>query len=182
MRLLDVGGSPNYWRQVSVLDPRVTITFLNLEPSHLEGPASERAIVGDARAMPFPDEDFDIVFSNSVIEHVGSYEDQRRMANEVQRVGKRYFVQAPNRHFPVEPHFLFPLFQFLPLPGRAWLLSHFRLGWTKEHYTPDEALEAIASIRLMTKREMQDLFPGARIYQERVFGFTKSFTVYGGWV
>lgn len=54
----------------------------------------------------FQDNEFDAVFSNSVIEHVGDYEAQRQMANEIMRVGKRYFVQTPNFYFPIEPHIL----------------------------------------------------------------------------
>lgn len=180
--LLDVGGSPNYWRQVGTLHPRILVTFLNLEAAHLEGPATDQAIIGDARAMPFADKSFDVVFSNSVIEHVGGYDDQRRMAGEVRRVGKRYFVQAPNRHFPVEPHFLFPMFQFLPLAIQVHLLSRFRLGWTKMKYTPASAREAVGGIRLVTKAEMKELFPGAQIHHERILGFTKSFTAYDGWI
>jgi 2-polyprenyl-3-methyl-5-hydroxy-6-metoxy-1,4-benzoquinol methylase len=73
--------------------------------------------------MPqFQNDEFDIVFSNSVIEHVGSYEEQNLMASEVRRVGKRYFIQTPNLFFPIEPHFLFPFFQFLPLDYRVTLI------------------------------------------------------------
>ena len=73
--------------------------------------------VGDAVDMPgISDGAFDVVFSNSVIEHVETYENQRRMAAEIRRVGRRYFVQTPNRHFPLEPHFLVPGFQLLPYP------------------------------------------------------------------
>lgn len=79
----------------------------------------------------FRNEEFDVVFSNSVIEHLGEYPQQRRMADEVRRAGKRYFLQTPNRYFPLEPHFFFPFFQFLPVSVRVWLLSRFHLGWHK---------------------------------------------------
>ncbi|MEM2045934.1 MAG: class I SAM-dependent methyltransferase, partial [Candidatus Bathyarchaeia archaeon] len=57
-------------------------------------------IIGDARCMPFKDKSFDVVFSNSVIEHVGNYDDQKMCAEEIRRVGKCYFVQTPNFYFP----------------------------------------------------------------------------------
>ena len=127
------------------------------------------------------DASFDVVFSNSVIEHVGTYQDQIQMAKEVRRVGKRYFVQTPNKYFPLEPHFLFPLFQFLPINIRVLLLQNFKLGWFSK--TPDKvkAREIVESIRLLDKREFISLFPNAELYEEKIFGMTKSFVVYGGW-
>jgi hypothetical protein len=54
-------------------------------------------------------------FSNSVIEYVGDFPDQQRMADEVRRVGDRYRVQSMSKHFPIEPRFVFPFYQHLPL-------------------------------------------------------------------
>ncbi len=67
----------------------------------------------DGTQLPFGDREFDIAFSNSVIEHVPP-ELQAAFAAEVSRVADRYFVQTPNRYFPIEPHYQLPLFQFLP--------------------------------------------------------------------
>ena len=81
-----------------------------------------KSIIGDARNMKmFRDKKFDLVFSNSVIEHVGDYFQQQRMAEEIYRVGNCYFVQTPNRYFPIEPHFLFPFFNFLPMKIKVFL-------------------------------------------------------------
>jgi hypothetical protein len=140
------------------------------------------SLIGDARDMKqFADKEFDIVFSNSVIEHVGTYEDQRKMADEIRRVGKRYFIQTPNRYFPIEPHFLFPYFQFLPVKIKCWLIQHFDLGWRKK--TPDyqSAMEIAKEIRLLSKREFVNLFPEGRLVEERFLGVVKSFTIYFGW-
>lgn len=117
---------------------------------------------------------FDFVFSNSVIEHVGNHQDQLRMAREVCRVGKRYFIQTPNRYFPLEPH-------FLPLGIRVWLMQNFNLGWFPK--TPDrqQAREIVDGIRLLGKEDFRSLFPNAMIYEEKVLGITKSFVAYGGW-
>ena len=129
----------------------------------------------------FRDDEFDVAFSNSVIEHVGEFDQQRQMAAEVMRVGKKYFLQTPNRFFPVEPHFLFPLFQFLPLAARVFLVRRFDLGFYAQGGVPNEqeAIEIVSSIRLLTQRELEQLFPGGTIYKEKVFGLTKSFIVYG---
>ena len=125
--------------------------------------------------------EFDVVFSNSVIEHLGNYEDQRRMANEVIRVGKRYFVQTPNKFFPIESHFHFPLFQFLPKRTRIWLHMHRNLGWRKKTIDYKLAKSSIEELRLLSKSELKLLFPHAKIYEEKYFGFNKSFIAYDGW-
>ena len=181
VHILDIGGTALYWDMMGLnREDQVWITVLNLTADHSAHP-NITSIVGDARKIEAKDKSFDIVFSNSVIEHVGSFEDQRQMADEVRRVGKRYFVQTPNKYFPLEPHFLFPLFQFLPLSIRVRLLQNFKLGWFAK--TPDAraAREIVQSIRLLTRREFLLLFPGANLYEERVFGLTKSFVVYAGW-
>ncbi len=115
MSILDVGGRDVVWQTIGFAgDPTVHITLANIEPTPTSY-ANIRSVTADARDLnQFADDEFDVVYSNSVIEHVGDFEDMRRMANEIQRVGKRYFVQTPYRYFPIEPHFLFPFFQFLP--------------------------------------------------------------------
>ena len=115
------------------------------------------------------------------VEHVGGYADQMRMANEVMRVGKRHFIQTPNRYFPLEPHFLFPFFQFFPVVFRVWLLQNFKLGWFSRTPDPATAKEIVKSIRLLGRDEFLALFPGSSLYEEKVLGVTKSFVAYGGW-
>jgi len=179
INVLDVGGTQEYWEKMAI-DPsllkRVQVTFINIYELEITSP-NFKAIVGDARKMPlFANQQFDIVFSNSTIEHVGDYSDQKRMAEEIIRVGKYYCIQTPNRHFPIEPHFVFPFFQFLPIHLRAWLVQHFKLGWIPKIPDRQKALLKVKSIRLITKPEMKTLFPGAEIFEEKYFGLTKSFT------
>ncbi len=131
--------------------------------------------------MAFASKSFDVIYSNSIIEHIGRFEDQTRMANEVRRVGKRYFLQTPNRWFPIEPHFLFPFFQFLPVSIRVFLLRNFPLGWIGKIPDAKRAREIVKSIRLLDRKELRELFPGAHFYEEKFFGLTKSFVVYDGW-
>ena len=182
LRLLDLGGTQRYWEVVEPGGlPGVEIVLLNREAPEVTRPGFV-GLAGDARDLSsIRDGAFDVVFSNSVIEHVGDLDDQRRMAAEIMRVGRRYFVQTPNRYFPLEPHFLFPGFQFLPVEARARLLMHFRLGWYPRIPDPVRAREVAASIRLLTEREMRELFPGAEIHQERLAGLTKSIIATGGW-
>ncbi|MEE3719720.1 class I SAM-dependent methyltransferase [Tumidithrix elongata RA019] len=178
VKILDIGGSQGYWEMMAdrtLLDREFQITLLNIENQAVSIP-SFTAAIGDGRAMPeFADKQFDIVFSNSTIEHVGSFEDQKRMADEVRRVGKRYYIQTPNLFFPVEPHFVFPLFQFFPIAFRAWLLQHFDLGWYTKIPDYQKALHEVKSIRLLHRAEFKQLFPEAIIFEEKFYGMVKSF-------
>jgi hypothetical protein len=182
LEILDIGGTQQFWDMMlddESLDIRVTL--LNIEHQPV---SSTRfvSVVGDARSMPdFERDSFDIVFSNSVIEHVGDEANQRRMAEEIKRVGRRYFVQTPNKRFPIEPHFLLPWFQYLPLHLRAWLVNHFNVGWYERIHDAGKAFAEVSSIHLLTRKRFVSLFRGAQIREEKILGLTKSFIAVGGW-
>lgn len=181
IKILDVGGTEGFWRSMNFQTDDVRITLLNLEK---QATSSKNiiSVAGDARQMSgFPNQSFDAVFSNSVIEHLGDFHNQQKMAGEIRRIGRRYFVQTPNRGFPMEPHFLFPFFQFLPFPMRVWIASHYRVGWYCRPNDPAAAKREVEAIRLLNRREFQMLFPEAKFYRERFFGMTKSFIAYHGW-
>jgi len=178
-KILDVGGTQQFWEMMGfVNEPDIHITLLNLYPVQTKYP-NFTSVVGDGTDLKqFGDGEFDVVFSNSVIEHVGTFANQQRMAQEIQRVGKRYFVQTPNFYFPIEPHFLFPGFHWLPIKARVWLVTHFSLGWYRKMDDVTAAQRAVQSIRLLTKAEMRKLFPGAKIHCERFLLLGKSFIAY----
>jgi SAM-dependent methyltransferase len=181
MSILDIGGCPQYWELMAAgmaLVQRLHVTLLNMEP-YTVSCNNYTALVGDARSMPqFADQQFDIVFSNSTIEHVGNFADQLRMANEIKRIGRKYCVQTPNRYFPIEPHFVFPLFQFLPIGLQVILLRHFDMGWYPRTRDRREAERHVSSIRLLCRKEVEQLFPEASIFEERYYGLVKSFVAY----
>jgi len=181
--MLDVGGTRRFWETMGYGDQDFNIVVLNTEQQKSQSASPNMTcVVGDATSMPeYADKQFDVVFSNSVIEHVGSFEQQRKMAQEVQRVGKRFYVQTPNRYFPIEPHFLLPFFQFYPLGLKVFIVTHIRTPWGWKIRDKEKATRFTSNIRLMTEKEMKTLFPGARIYKEKFLGLTKSFTAYNGW-
>jgi len=177
VRVLDLGGHVGFWKQhVALFGKRFHVTALNLDGS--ASSAAEPGFVqvrGDARSMPqYADQSFDLCFSNSVIEHVGTLYDQMAMAREVRRVSKAYLVQTPNRYFPLEPHFLLPLWQFYPKALRRMLYTRFTLGWMQRQPEPLLALAEIEQVRLLNVGEMQRLFPDAEIRRERIGPLTKS--------
>lgn len=180
LRILDVGGTQVFWELMGFTDQEdIQIVLLNLTPVPVQY-ENFTSLVGDATDLSlFEDQTFDIVFSNSVIEHVGGFDQQQQMAREVLRVGKRYFVQTPNRYFPIEPHFMFPLFQFFPFPLQLFILR--KLGGYRKIPDKQEATAAIRSIQLLTKQDMVYFFPNATLFKEKLFGLTKSFVVYDGW-
>jgi SAM-dependent methyltransferase len=160
--VLDVGGTDLNW---SYVEPLPRVTLLNLKWGDVQA---------DGRYLPFRDKCFDIVFSNSTIEHVGDQDNQATFAREIARVGKAYFVQTPNRYFPVEPHYMTPLVQFLPARVFRRVARNFTVwGWV-ERPAPEAVDAAADSILLISPSRMRDLFPDAEIRRERLLGLTKS--------
>jgi SAM-dependent methyltransferase len=174
-RVLDIGGTPWNWTLTPV-QPRLTI--LNMPRASESVPDGMDWVAGDGCALPFADDSFDVVFSNSVIEHLGTPERQRQFAAEVVRVGKRYCVQTPNRWFPVETHLLTPWVHYLPKSWQAPLVRRWtvwalltgiqgeRKNFYIEHY--------LADVILLDRAALQSLFPQATVIRERFLGFTKS--------
>jgi len=111
--ILDVGGLPYDWIALKWRGPVVCLSLSTIR----EGAWGEGNIIyrrGDATALPFSNGDFDVVYSNSLLEHVGR-ENQSRVADEIRRVARRYWVQVPNRNFPMEPHYWALFFYQMPL-------------------------------------------------------------------
>jgi O-methyltransferase len=165
--VLDVGGAPEIWNYLP-FHPKVTIANL------IEYPVGRFDFIkADVRELPIESGSFEVCFSNSMIEHLWTLEDQKRAASEMRRVAKRYFVQTPNFWFPIEPHFLAPFFHWLPLSLRERLAA-ITPRQLMEHSNRDDLLRAIQEVRLLTATETRMLFPEARVLRERFGGITKS--------
>ena len=176
IRVLDIGGTVSYWRATEDMwkpwPLHFTIVNLGVEPGE-DGPYSLRP--GNACAMPeYDDNTFDIVHSNSVIEHVGHWPEMAAMAGEVRRLAPKYYLQTPNFWFPVEPHYRAVGFQWLPESMRAWLLTNHRFGFRGPTRDYDEAMRSIQTVNLVSSRQMRALFPDAELKLERVLGLAKS--------
>jgi SAM-dependent methyltransferase len=173
-RILDIGGSPSTWSGLPV-QPQVTL--LNI-PMSLSDDSSARWVVGDGCALPFADHSYDIVFSNSVIEHVGAEAAQLAFALEARRVGRRGFIQTPNRGFPIEQHLMMPFVHWLPRSWQQAIVSRWTLWQFVARPRPDQRefylRHYLQDIRLLNPARLQALFPQAVIRRERALGFTKS--------
>jgi hypothetical protein len=173
--VLDIGGTPECWGLMEV-PPRVVL--LNL-PQSIEKPAgAELRVAGDGRRLPFRDGTFDVVFSNSAIEHVGGRASQESFAREAARVGRGYWIQTPNRWFPVEQHLLTPFIHWLPKRWQRVIVPPCNFWNWLSRVTPDRRRfyihHFLSDIRLLGPGEMRRLFPGARLIRERFCGITKS--------
>lgn len=177
VRILDVGGISSTWQGFDVLDNQdYQLTILNLYPEPARF-SNVKMVLGDATDMRcFRDLEFDAVFSNSLIEHVGGPERRQKCADEIRRVGRIHYVQTPNYYFPIEPHFLLPFMQFLPLRIQALYFLCVPIGHVRRRRSMDEALREIGRIHLLRRRNLQELFPESELIEERFMGLVKSFS------
>jgi len=181
LKILDVGGTYDYWRQTDVAAlGNVRIVLLNLFPQDgLVPPFS--AAVGDARDLSrYADKEFDVVFSNSLLGQAGRFADQMRMSSEIRRVGKHHFVQTPNHSFIIDWRTLVPCFHFLPVSFQALCFRNFSVGTYQRVTDRATSLQLASRIRNVRKRELRLLFPDSTVVCERFLGMTKSFMIQGG--
>ena len=171
-RILDLGGGyGDYFATVVPFRRNVWVADLDeriLERAQRHG--FQTALIAAGEALPFPDRAFDIVHCNSVIEHVLPTEQRVRLAREICRVGRNWFIQTPNRYFFLEPHTCLPLAQFVPRPLLRWIMRRIGgfWGWDDLQW------------KLLSSRELLSLFPQSTLVRERLVGWTKSLVVVGG--
>lgn len=173
--ILDVGVMDSAWRSSNFLEAsypwRERITAVALQPAdHFERQFPQvRLVIADGRALPFENGQFDIGFSNAVVEHVGSRADQRRFISELVRTCRRVFIATPNAGFPVDPHTLLPFVHWLPRRLRHPLLHATRNGrWASE-----------VALNPLTEGALIGLFPtgtNPRVIRQRLLGMTSVIT------
>ncbi len=172
MRVLDLGGMWQMWAAAPVRPKALTLLNLAAQDSPEDW---IEILAGDACDPPaaLRDEHFDLVFSNSVIEHVGGPWRRKAFARVVESHGTHHWIQTPNRWFPIEPHYLFPGFQHLPVEARAAVAMRWPLGHNKTS-NPRVALGGVLSSDLISARELRHYFPDSEVAFERVLGLRKS--------
>jgi hypothetical protein len=177
LRVVDLGGTVEAWMRAPVRPRHVTV--LNIEEPGESTDDWIRPIYGDACDAPKvlasagADTAYDLVFSNAVLEHVGGHANRPRFAESVRALADRHWVQTPYRYFPLEPHWLFPGMQLLPVAARIriaekWPLSHC------PHPGFEGARSEVLWTELVSLAEMRAYFPTSRIIHEKAAGLTKS--------
>lgn len=175
-RILDVGGFYGFWKDSGI---QSKITILRPEgPENLppDCPANFDSVQGDGCDLKeYQDGDFDIVFSNSVIEHVGEFDRQIRFANEAARVGKSYWVQTPAMEFPIEPHLLTPFYHYLPRALQEKLYRFTVWGVLSPNKVTLQDYHHHSRAYLLSRRRMTQIFPGTELLTEKLLGLPKSY-------
>lgn len=179
--ILDLGGTEAYWLIgedfINQHRGRLKITLVNLpqEVKPVHDTALFTSLAGDAASPDlFRGQQFDLVHSNSVIEHVGDWSHMVQFAQNTKRLGKRYYMQTPNYWFPYEPHFRTLGFQYLPESARIALIQRVALGFFPRIDNYEEARQTIKHHSIISTRQVRQLFKGAEISHERVMGLKKS--------
>jgi ubiquinone/menaquinone biosynthesis C-methylase UbiE len=126
-----------------------------------------KLIFGDGKNLDFPDNYFDIVFCNAVVEHVGEYQEQKKFIHEICRVGKKIFVATPNYWFPLDAHTLIPFAHWLPQKIKGKIYKMFG-----REYWAD-----INHLNLLTAKDFISLFLEnfkVKLYKQKILGFTSN--------
>ncbi len=175
-RILDVGGNLYNW---NLMGYKNQVVLLNLAAETNNSPSSSSNfsfVVGDGTALQYDDQEFDILFSNSTIEHVGTLAKQQDFANEVCRVGKRIWIQTPAKEFFFEPHYITPFIHWLPKELQKKLLrfSVWGLITRADRSYIDNIVE---QNRLLSLPEVEELFPNCTIIKEKFLFMTKAYLI-----
>jgi hypothetical protein len=165
--ILDVGGEHYTW---PIIGRSEGVTILNIRVPQDTGGFTY--VLASACEMPFQDKSFDLAFSNSAIEHVGSEKNQFDFAKEMLRVGKKIYCQTPSRLFPIDPHLTTPFLHWLPI---SWLTPNFLRFFTLNGWLWKKAYEY--DVTWISKKKLKKMFPGCKIVTERFLGMPKSFVV-----
>lgn len=177
MHVVDLGGTVEAWLRAPLRPASVTVVNL-FEPGESDE-AWLRPVTGDACAARATLQNvgapvaYDLVFSNSLIEHVGGHAQRKALATEALALAPRLWVQTPYRYFPIEPHWLFPGLQFLPMGLRSTVAA----AWPFAHSHPVDSAAGMSEVQwteLIGIAELRAYFPDSEIIHERVLGLTKS--------
>lgn len=130
-----------------------------------------RFITYNGKLFPFEDSEFEWVFSNAVIEHVGSYSDQLQFLNEMMRVGKNVFFTTPNRWFPIESHTHAFFLHWLPPDIFFKWSAKYKPYWTKDNLN-------LLDHKLLDRLLADSSARKYEIVPNKLLGWTMTFSVF----
>lgn len=182
LNVLDIGGTVNFWRSnakyipshlINVVEvvnlPPIIESDENVDGIRLKSYGGNALDINSLRSSHY-----DVVHSNSVIEHVGNLSAQIRFGKNILSLADYHFIQTPCRMFPIEPHFFFPFFALLPLSTRSLLLRNFNMGFMERERDWLTSRVKCEETRLLTKKELMHIFDNSECLPERMFLMVKS--------
>jgi hypothetical protein len=177
--ILDVGVTDTAWRASNFLEngypwpEQITAVALDDMPTFRTLFPNVTFVVADGRQLPFDDQSFEVGFSNAVIEHVGSRDQQRQFVSEMLRTCRRVFIATPNAGFPIDPHTILPFVHWLPTRIRYQVLR-----WTGNATWASEA-----ALNPLFAKDLRSMFPPSarpRLHRQRLLGLTSVLIVEAG--
>jgi ubiquinone/menaquinone biosynthesis C-methylase UbiE len=96
-RALDLGAGAGIVSQMNFRGLGATICGVDLEPRVAANPYLDEAMVAGAEAIPYPDESFDLVFCDNVLEHLPDPEAAFREIHRILKPGGVFLFKTPNR-------------------------------------------------------------------------------------
>ncbi|MCH4090587.1 class I SAM-dependent methyltransferase [Acetobacter sp.] len=174
--IIDLGGTPEYWSSLAFLikEKKINVTIVNLKKFTSEEKWISCIQKDATNLKEFSDNSFDLVHSNSTVEHLGSWKKMKDFASETRRLAPSYYIQTPNFWFPYEFHTRLIGFHWLPKSCRIKILMKRANGYYPRANTVAEAMSIIKDAHSLTYKEMNSLFPDSKIIGERFCGLNKS--------
>jgi hypothetical protein len=172
VRVLDLGGRRAYWLAFGedyLRERNVTVLLVNLPGEAGEVSPDDSmftSYVGDALNLPASYGPFELIHSNSVIEHVGEWAAVEHFAKLTREKAPYYFLQTPYFWFPYEPHYTLPFFHWLPESWRAKILMRMDLPFYQRSKDMSEAMKQVRAARLLDRAQVRFLFPDAKLQFE----------------
>jgi len=189
--ILDLGAAGDYYGEQPFFEDHYeyehNIIGVNVNINELTSLKSKYKgiplVLADGCCLPFKNKSIDIIFSNAVLEHVGDLRKQKKFADEIMRIGKKWFVTTPNFWFPIETHWKLPFIHFLPRKlqkrimdsGKKWFVeipskSYLRLPGTLQRsltkYFTTHGWYG-HGYHLLSARKLKKLFPTSKIEKQR---------------
>jgi hypothetical protein len=191
IRIIDLGGTVSMWERWGLdKEAGLRIDLVNSFPIDVNGrdlvPATSnfRKVNADVASLR-PDDyrQYDLVFSNSMLEHLTSRDLQRSVAQAILTSGRPFFIQVPNKHSLIDPHFAHPLAPFFaawPRSLQARALSLSALGSGSKASSVEHAERRLAYYNPISKRDLVELFSAGSptLAIERTLGVPISIVVW----
>ena len=135
----------------------------------------EKSITEDLTLNQIKSMSSDLVVSNATIEHVGNFNNQKKMIQNILLLAKKYFIiTTPNRYHPIDFHTKLPFLHWFPKNTHRKILKILRLDFFSKE----------KNLNLLGKNELKSLLMNAgannfKIFDISLLGFKSNYIVIG---